>query len=187
MRHGVEPGHGIGMMGTGAGHHDTGLMGTGVGHHDTGMMGTGVGHPQGTGMGAGHHGTALGGIGMGGLGGTAAGHEGASGFDAEGKETMGHKIKKHIPGVLLRGALLALGSLRRPSHLTSDSGTEGCGDASCRPDRVRSAGLSVPWCVDCWLLPVRWLDGVLTLTPCPCCRCCCCLHDHRQALRRTRR
>jgi hypothetical protein len=91
-RHGTTGG---GILGTGLG------AGAGAGHHDTygtghtgmgtggGILGTGLGAGAGShdthGMGAGH--TA-------GMGGAGTGH----GYDAEGKETMGHKIKKMIPG-----------------------------------------------------------------------------------------
>jgi hypothetical protein len=84
MRTGVEPGHGMGVMGTG----------TGTGHHDTyGTGHTGMGTGMGTGgMGTGHTGAA------GPMGGAGTGYGAGSGYDAEGKETMGHKIKKMIPG-----------------------------------------------------------------------------------------
>lgn len=84
MRTGVEAGHGMGVMGTGVGTgygHNTG-MGTGTAYdtHHTGV-GTGIG-------GVGTHHTGMAGTGV-----------GTGGIDPEtGKETMGHKIKKMIPG-----------------------------------------------------------------------------------------
>jgi hypothetical protein len=81
MRTGMEPGHGTGLMGTGAGHHSTHEGWTGSRETHDSWTGSRDTH----GMGTGHTGAA----GMGGVG---------TGYDAQGKETMGHKIKKMIPG-----------------------------------------------------------------------------------------
>jgi len=101
IRTGMDPHHhaGMGTMGTtgtgmgtiGTGMGTTGTMGTHDTHH-TGMGGTGLGA---TGLGA----TGLGATGMGaghhtGMGTTGTG----TGYNEEGKETIGHKVKKMIPG-----------------------------------------------------------------------------------------
>ena len=129
LKTGMQPGTGMGHtstgmgglgdtgMGhhTGMGHTGTGMGTTGVGH--TGLGDTGMGH---TGTGMGHHtgagmGTMGTGAGLGTMGATGAGHHTGmghttgtgmgttdTGYTEEGKETMGHKIKKMIPGGALR-------------------------------------------------------------------------------------
>lgn len=104
LRTGMEPGGhhhaGMGTMGTTTGVTDTGMMGThgthGL-HHDTPLAGVGgvggVGAPlaggtPGAGMMSSSHDTTTG------MGHTAGG----TGYTEEGKETVGHKIKKMIPG-----------------------------------------------------------------------------------------
>ncbi|BDA46541.1 hypothetical protein COCOBI_08-6350 [Coccomyxa sp. Obi] len=87
---------GAGGMGTDTGYSTGGMGGTGMGG-DTGM-GAGTGTGVGAGMGGhhGHHGHHTGAGHQHGVG-TGAGMTGGSTVDTE-SETMGDKIKKHLPG-----------------------------------------------------------------------------------------